>query len=273
MTEHIFSLHVVHLDEIRTHEHFDNERVNDLAAHLEQTDTLMNPVIAVEWKERCVVLDGATRVAAFRKLEYPDIIVQLISADNNSLQMRVWNHAIYGAHKDALLTHLQKVSSTIMTISSKLVVQNALEDREALCGIVMADEEHYLVHASDDVDNTTALNDLVSAYTEIGGIRRMVDTDLDRVRTEIPNLSALVLFPQLEISEVLQAAVWGQQLPAGITRFIVPGRVLRIHADLGRLRTNEPLEEKNTWLEELLSEKRAKRSVRYYQESVILLDE
>ena len=62
-------------------------------------------------------------------------------------------------------------------------------------------------------------------------------------------------------------------LPAGITRFIIPGRVLRLNADLKYLKSDKSLAEKNEWLRQLILEKLDNRAVRYYEEPVYLLDE
>ena len=65
----------------------------------------------------------------------------------------------------------------------------------------------------------------------------------------------------------------GRLLPAGITRFIVPGRILRLNAPLAVLAANEPIAQKRDWLDNLVQTKLAGRGVRYYEEPVVLLDE
>jgi len=271
--EKLFNLRVVPIDHVSTHEHYDPARVSDLAAQLRCDDTLVNPVIAVEWKDLYVVLDGATRVAAFRQLGYPHIIAQIISQYDEGLKLRMWNHVVCGPTEYALLRHLQGVSTCILTTNSQQAAQSALHACDTLCSIVFNDGQHYLVHPSPGENHVRALNALVAAYTEVGSIIRTVSTDLGTVRSEVPELTALVLFPQWELLDVVRGAVGGQIMPAGITRFIVPGRVLRLHADLPRLRAHEPIENKNAWLDSLLTEKWESRGVRYYQEPVILLDE
>ena len=62
-------------------------------------------------------------------------------------------------------------------------------------------------------------------------------------------------------------------MPAGVTRFVIPGRVLRLNARLDTLRRSASLTQKNEWLNELLTERLARAGARYYQEPVVLLDE
>ncbi len=65
----------------------------------------------------------------------------------------------------------------------------------------------------------------------------------------------------------------GRFFPAGITRFLIPGRVLRLNADLDYLKSGNSLQEKNRWLHEILKEKQLQGGIRYYAEPVYLLDE
>jgi hypothetical protein len=84
---------------------------------------------------------------------------------------------------------------------------------------------------------------------------------------------AIAVFPQFEPSDVFNTASAGHFLPAGLTRFVIPGRILRLNADLERLRRNETLAEKRAWFNQFLEQKLARSRLRYYQEPVILLDE
>jgi L-serine kinase (ATP) / ParB family transcriptional regulator, heme-responsive regulator len=84
---------------------------------------------------------------------------------------------------------------------------------------------------------------------------------------------AIAVYPQFVAENVFDLAVAGGRLPAGLTRFVVPGRVLRLNADLARLKSQEPLAAKRAWLEQFVHEKLARNRMRYYQEPVILLDE
>ena len=86
-------------------------------------------------------------------------------------------------------------------------------------------------------------------------------------------MALLVVFPQFKVAEVLHAALSGDLLPAGITRFVIPGRILRLNADLAMLKSNAELSHKRAWLEQMVAEKLARRNVRFYQEPVTLLDE
>jgi len=83
----------------------------------------------------------------------------------------------------------------------------------------------------------------------------------------------MVVFPHYSVEQVLLAARSNQRLPAGVTRFIVPGRVLHLDVDLEWLGSDLSLAEKNRELHEQLQARHHRGEIRYYREPVYLLDE
>ena len=70
----------------------------------------------------------------------------------------------------------------------------------------------------------------------------------------------------------MQVTKGGKYFPAGITRFIIPGRILRIKADMRVLSSNRPLHEKKPLAAQpaLRQAERQRKSV-YYAETGILV--
>ncbi len=267
------SLHVVPVERVLPHEHFDPERVGDLAERLETAETLVNPPVVVEWGGYYIILDGATRTTAFKQLGYPHIVVQVVSAEDEHLLLHTWYHALCGPKPQNLLSHLQDRESYKILPATGYSLANGEIYPRVICSLHFLDEQNYFIQHSMHVDRLTALNEFVADYTEIAKIERTLNTDKSELANEVKDLTALVIFPQFSIKDVLLAAADGQLLPAGITRFVIPGRVLRLHADLEYLRSAESLARKNAWLDRLLADKMTRRRVRYYQEPVFLLDE
>ena len=267
------SLRVVPLEQVIPHEHFDPQRVNDLATRLQDEKTLVNPPVVVEWENHYIVLDGATRTTALKQLRYPHVIVQIVPPEDKGLLLHTWYHAVSGIAPDELFNHLQNSNHYSLVPVLPEVLSSPIDRSLALCGLRIPGKGDFLVSAPTGSDPLTALNALVHDYTQIGKITRTLNTDLNEMVAEVPGLAALVIFPQFTLEDVLQAAVDGQLLPAGITRFVIPGRILRLHAELERLRAQESLARKNAWLDRMLADKLARRNVRFYQEPVILLDE
>ena len=96
----------------------------------------------------------------------------------------------------------------------------------------------------------------------------------DSLKGEYPDLTALVVFPEYTVGQVMQVTLGGRYFPAGITRFLIPGRILRVNADLDILKSQQmSLNEKNRWLRRHLEEKMEGNHIRFYSESIYLLDE
>jgi L-serine kinase (ATP) / ParB family transcriptional regulator, heme-responsive regulator len=84
---------------------------------------------------------------------------------------------------------------------------------------------------------------------------------------------ALVEYPDFTVEQVLLAARSGRLLPAGVTRFLISGRVLRLELPLDMLSDPRDLSAKNRWLHDYLTDKQRHGKIRYYREPVYLLDE
>ncbi len=86
-------------------------------------------------------------------------------------------------------------------------------------------------------------------------------------------MAALVSFSHLSLDEVTAAAEGGDRLPAGITRFVIPGRVLRLGVPLRLLADDIPLDEKQAELDRLVEDRARNGRIRHYTEPVFVLDE
>jgi hypothetical protein len=131
----------------------------------------------------------------------------------------------------------------------------------------------FLIQPAPGVNRLEALNKLTNTYIQAYNVSRTLRANLEELQAEFRNLVALVVFQAYTVQQVLQIAKVGHRLPAGITRFIIPGRVLRINAELSYLKSDKSLREKNEWLHQLLVDKQVKSKIRYYKEPVYLLDE
>ena len=192
---------------------------------------------------------------------------------HRSLRLHTWYHAVSGVAQPELLALLGGVRAAQIEPAASTAMQAALDSRAALCNLTGADGQGYLVRAAAGYSALQALNAFVAAYSAAGSVTRTLNTHMDSLRAEVPGMALLVVFPQFRVAEVLRAALTGELLPAGITRFVIPGRILRLNADLAMLKSPESLAHKSAWLEQMVAEKLVRRNVRFYQEPVTLLDE
>lgn len=272
--EGILPLHVVPLDKVHPHEHVDPRRVTRMAERLQSDRVLRNPPIVAESDDGYIVLDGATRVTAFGELGYRDIVVQLTSP-KSGLDLGTWHHVIRGIDPAELIDLLSKLELTSIAHPPSTDPDATLEELLAyggLCLAEMANGTRYAVHPKPGADWIEALNELTKTYIEAATVSRTLESDRIRLSHQYPDLAAAVVFPEYTVSQVLQAAESGRRFPAGITRFIIQERVLHADIELDPLTDDAPLHEKNRWLHERLLEKNRQGQIRYYPESIYLLD-
>lgn len=250
---------------VKPHEHVDDARVARLAKRLENDGLLVNPPLVVANGDDYVLLDGATRITALRQLGYPYAIVQV--TDRDTLELQTWHHG---------LRQISETDFKAMLLSIPEIVPIKMDgpnSDECVCCIFLASGEYYQIESAPGVDLLDALNKLFAAYTNASQITRTLESDITVLRQEYTDLTALIVYPAYQIDQILEIARGGNVVPAGITRFIVPGRVLRLKAELYHLKTEEPLSAKNEWLQGLVLSKLENHQVRYYAEPVYLLDE
>lgn len=273
-------LEVVDIEQVVPHEHIDMKRVARLMERLEDDGRLVNPPITTYWKGRYVILDGATRYGSLLRLGYPHAIVQVVDKDQAGFQLHTWYHAIsadeqvgLGTDFEALAAHLGRIEGLVLRPIHADEAQARLQRPEALCYLVNSANELTLAEAAPGASKLAVMNALVDAYNAWGIVERTLLTDVEKLLAQFPHLVAVAVYPQFQPEDVFDAAAEGDLLPAGLTRFVIPGRILRLNADLKRLKREESLSEKRAWFNEFLSGKLSRSRFRVYQEPVVLLDE
>jgi phosphoglycerate dehydrogenase-like enzyme len=270
--ENPLSLQVVPLEKVVPHEHVDPRRVDKLSKRLAEDGVLSNPPIVVETEDRYVVLDGATRTTALKQLGYPHGIVQVVK-DVEGLALHTWYHAVRKADAAKLVKMMDDLPEIDMVESSANKVLDDMFEYGGLCYLHTTDGKVFLIQPAAGANRLVALNKVTNTYIGSSHVTRTLNTDIISLKKEYPDLTGLIVFPEYTVQQVLQVAKAGHVLPAGITRFVIPGRVLRLNAKLEGLMSDKSLREKNEWLYQLIIEKQANSKVRYYKEPVYLLDE
>ncbi len=271
--EPVLPLRVVSLSRVLCHEDVDPRRVERLASLIEKDGILRNPPIVTEVEGTYLVLDGASRTTALRHLGLEHIIVQVTSPEKG-LQLGAWYHIIRQIAVDELVTLLDQLPAVTLKPAETGHAAEVMFEYGGLCQVKCVDGCDYVAYAAPGANRLDALNQLTQAYIRKAVAQRTLRDDMLSLRHEYPDMAALVLFPEYTVSQVIQATLSGERkFPAGITRFLVPGRVMRLNADISYLRQEGTLAQKNRWLHELLLDKQKAGQIRYYGEPVYLLDE
>ena len=265
-------LRIVSMDTLYFHEEVDLERVARLLDRLSADGLLRNPPIVASLStptgERYLLLDGANRVSAIQNMEIPHLLVQVEPFESSELGVSHWNHVVRDIEAETLIDEVSAIEGVDVVRDQE--VRDGL-----LCSIILRDGAEYRIYSEGDlVQRVRSLGSICRLYHR-GDARmdRVTHEDVEVLREHHPHFGALVVFPDIDKQDVRRVAECGERLPSGITRFLVPRRVLGFNLQLALLKSNLPLEDKRLWLGEAIQKKIADHKVRFYQEPIFVFDD
>lgn len=273
-------LRILPLKLLVEHEFNDVQRTIPLAQRLEAEGLLKNPPIVApigDGDPRFMVLDGANRTTALSSLGYPHVLAQVVKYEEPIVTLTTWHHLISGIEPDEFTQLLSSVDGVDLFPLDHLHARAALARRECLMYIMRMDKKVFVarpklpglfVHEQNQL-----LNALVDTYKDRGKLHRAMTDSLEEAQHLYSDLAGVVVFPKYDAFEVLALARDGELLPAGLTRHLIQGRILRVNYPLSELKSKESLETKNARLQEWLQRKMSSKEVRFYGEMTFLFDE
>ncbi len=267
------NLQILPLDNIRLHEHHDPQRTPPLIERLTSCRVLHNPPLVAEIPElagQYMVLDGANRITSLKQMDFPHAIVQVVDPTSPGVILHTWNHVLWDLPPEDLLPLIQKIAGIEILVEDRS--QSAF-DPEDIAIIQLATGKNYRVQAHNQVPRTAFLNEIVNKYKSRARFDRTQIDDVALLKGLYTNLTGLVIYPEFSIREVIQNCLKDNLLPAGVTRFIVSPRALRINYPLDELDSDRPLEEKRQRLQDFILHRMNNKGVRVYTETTVMYDE
>lgn len=256
---HLPVLRVVPLERIRRHEEIDPLRVERLVGRIEAEGIQVNPMICcLAPDEELILLDGATRTESLKKIGLEHAVVQMVEPEDVNLE--TWHHVVRECAPEELLE----------AVSSRYDLM--LSDESGTPGIHLNNGGSRAVLGVGISPNAT-LSSLVASYVGKWRISRVTEPSVDPVTWSFPDWSAVVEFPTLTLEDVMKAAITDDLLPAGITRFLVDERALRLNVPIDLLSASDRIESKQRALDEMISARARDGRVRRYEETIFILDE
>jgi hypothetical protein len=272
------TLRIVPIEKLHPHEHFDSKRTYRLQKRLVEDGILRNPPIVVPLQDGLddyLVLDGANRTNALKMMNVPHILVQVTFPGDEGFELSGWNQVVLGIQPNELLSMLAGVAEISLVKEHDLQLTSEGFGSEALVQIRLASYESYNVMArsSDLQERTRILNLILARIGQIARLDRTHLDDLDSLKDLHPDLAGWIVFPLYKFDEIVKLAESGQMIPAGITRFLISPRALRVNYAISDLRFDQPLAEKNDLLMKWTQERISQKGVRMYRETTIMFDE
>lgn len=253
MLDALQNLRLVELDALLLHEECDGARLLRLAERVQAEGFQRNPVIVAQHGGRHLVLDGAHRVSALKELGCRLALVQVVRPGGAA---ESWGHLLDAASLRRLLKSTSGIEAS--GAGSGWVAE-----------VQFAGGERLWLRARDEgvVPAARAMRELQRAYPDGEPVRRVAPAE----EVEIPEGAALVRYRRFSLRELTGLVERGEVLPAGITRFVIPDRVLNVCLPLVYLKGGS-LEERNRELREFIEDLERQGRIRRYSEPVILFE-
>ncbi len=267
-------LQLVSLERCVLHETVDSQRSARLEARMVEDGLLRSPPIVAPYtaSDRLLVLDGATRITALRRLRFDAAPVQIVQYADDDIKLRSWAHLLHNIDVLSLLQALRRIEGTTIEAVDWQMAQQGLRERVLLCALVASDSAVWAIRGGRSLlEKARLLDAIFRCYTGHTMTHRVPD-DEPVDFASLTDSTAIVYFARYTKQELLELTSAGGILPAGMTRHIIPGRVLRLDVPLAALR-NGTFEAQWTWFEDWIAERIAAGHARFYAEPTWLFDE
>jgi hypothetical protein len=274
MDQGLLALRFVSLDAVIPHEREDPARVQRLTGALQADGVLRNPPLVARANAHYVVMDGTTRTQALRDLGCRDALVQVVDVQTPGFELSTWHHAVRGITATTLLEGLDSLPGANLVALRAEEACERLSRRELIGYVALKGIGIFGLESPSSLHHeVTILNRLVDLYINAGGVTRIPAAQRDRAFEQVPDAEAVGAFREFAQDEILCLAEAGQRVPSGITRYIIPARVLGLNVALRLLGPGSTLDRKNIVLRTYLNERLRQGKVRLYQEPVLVIEE
>ncbi len=287
MHKDLFELRFVHLEDLIFHETCDFKRTQKLAEEIGRDGHLKNPVLVGYTNpdedqqsnngkcEKWLVLDGVNRVSALRLLNIHDVLVQSVNYEDEKVRLSSWNHLVFDAKKEEIIERIKDLNLEVSSCPLNWR-KEALKHQKTISYFLFRDMSGMVVNDAGFTpeDRVRELCQLIATYNGRFEICYLdSETHLLSVFDHFKRSSAINMIPRFDKKEILDLAQKDILLPFGLTRFIVPNRILGLEVSCSVLSAQTPLFEKNSFLKELLVYRIKTKKAKFYQESVTLFNE
>lgn len=253
-------------DRLLLHEAREPARLESLRESIADEGVQSHPVIAAPHGSDYLVLDGAHRVGALAGLGCRMVLVQAVEPPG---QAESWTHVLESPGIPEKLT--ARLRSLEPRMKGVELARGARCGGELPLGVLAAVETEEGCLALGGVgsvaEQARALWTLQEAYPEGAAVRRVVPGD----PVEPSESRVAVYYRRFSLAELAEVVRGGEALPAGITRFKIPERVLGVRFPLEHMRSDDP-EAANERLAGFVGELLQRGRVRYYDEPVVMFE-
>lgn len=265
-----FDLKLIRSAELLRHEDHEQNRTSALVERFNDEKVLYNPLIVGKYDDKYVLIDGANRFEALKEIGCKTILAQTVDYQDPKVVLKSWYHFVNGFPLEALFDYLgrNKIPFEKWQIRDNPV-------RMFNAGVISSGGEAILLKFQEDLFGMLDSICRLSRYyeEEFSYMRIDSDTDISNVSELSPEPGLLFIYPRFSKEDIVKIALSDKKLPAGISRHLIPNRVLHIKILIEALKTDEHLDKRNEDLDRFIQYKIDTKKVRLYREPILVFDE
>jgi hypothetical protein len=267
-----FELRLMSSSEILLHEECEDNRYGRLVERFNEEKVLYNPLIVGRVEDRYMLIDGANRFQALREIGCKAILAQIVDYGSPDVSLRSWFHFVNELTTPELETYLKSNNieydkwDGILPLE-KLNHIGVISNGSRMMKIIFPEE---LPKMLNSLSKFNRFYESEYTYTRIDS-----DTDISsgNVSELSPEEGILIVYPDFKKEDIIKISRLKQKLPAGISRHLIPNRVLHIKILIEALRSDENLDKRNEELQKHIQYKIDTKKVRLYREPLLIFDE
>jgi len=269
-----FKLRLIPASEIMLHEQSEDTRYNKLIERFKHEKVLFNPLIIGKYNEKYILIDGANRFEALKKSGCKTILAQLVNYKSPQVKLKSWYHFVNGITFDALNRYLKKNNFETKKCTFTFLKEK-LSSKLNYVGIVSKSGEAICIKFIKKLPEMLKELCSLNKYYENNFSYHRIDSDFnpDNMNDLSEKDGLLFVYPAFKKDDIVRISMLPEKLPAGITRHLIPNRVLRIKFDIESLKSADNLEQRNEELGKLVKQKIDSKKVRLYKEPILIFDE
>ncbi len=265
-----FELKLLPQNTVALHEECEDNRSGRLVERFNDENVLYNPLIVAYINDKYILIDGANRFEALRQIGCKAILAQLVDYNSSNVVLKSWYHFVsFMTIKELELFCIESGMEFNM-----LLKKRKPESKNELI-VLSTDGCAASIMLSSDLETRLASLSLLNRYYErnFSYTRIDSDTDIANVGDLSPDEGLLFVFPDLAKEDIVAISGLRQKLPAGISRHLIPNRVLHIKILVDALKTDENIDKRNIELDKYIQHKIDSKKVRLYREPILVFDE
>ncbi len=265
-----FELMLLQSNIVNLHEECEDNRYGKLMERFNRERVLYNPLIVAKYDDKYILIDGANRFEALRNIGCKSILAQLVDYTSNDVTLKTWYHFVSGMSLDDIINY---ANSNSLSFTECQTGQKPESTRQLI--VKSTSNQAICINLSHSLEEMLkSLSGLNRYYeNEFSYARIDSDTDISDVKKLSPDEGLLFVFPEFSKNDIVTIAGLNQKLPAGISRHLIPNRVLHIKILIDALMTDDNLEKRNEELEKYVQYKIDTNKVRLYREPILVFDE